>query len=83
MNVAKGLQEKLAEVGCVVETPEMPRQDIGCEGAIRWTRWCDKKWDDGLREFVPLGEGNEIVVEEDTRLVFMCVELDPFLSNLL
>lgn len=67
------LRERMSEHGCQVETPEVPRQDVGCEGAMRWTRWCDKKWNDERREFEPLGAGSEIVVEEDSRLVFMCV----------
>ena len=71
VEVARLLKERLAEHGCEVEAPELPRKDIGCEGAMRWTRECNKKWDDDRREFIPLGEGNEIIVEEDSRLVFM------------
>lgn len=70
-DIVEQVQKNLEEWKGVVEAPEEPRQDVHCEGAVRWTRWCDRKWDDQTRRFIPLGAGNEIVLEEDTRLVFM------------
>ncbi|SCZ98871.1 BZ3500_MvSof-1268-A1-R1_Chr3-1g05676 [Microbotryum saponariae] len=71
MNIAKLLQTRMDPQGCVVESPETPRRDIGCEGAIRWTRWCDRRWNMEKSIFEPLGEGNELVVEEDSRLIYI------------
>lgn len=71
IEIGEKLSDELETFGCDVELPESPWQDLGCEGALRWTRLCDKKWNDEKREFDPLGEGCEIVVEEDTRVVFM------------
>jgi hypothetical protein len=71
VEIVKEVVPKLEAHNCVVEAPENPRRDVLSEGAVRWTRLCDRKWDDDRREFVPLGAGNEIIVEEDTRLVFM------------
>lgn len=62
---------ELAQEACEVEAPEKPRQDLGCEGAIRWTRLCDKKWDDDQKMFLPLAGFDEVIVEEDSRLIFM------------
>lgn len=73
IQIVKELAPKLQEHNCAVEAPEEPRRDVLSEGAVRWTRVCDRKWNDERREFEPLGAGNEIVVEEDTRLIFMYV----------
>ncbi|GAA5913501.1 Mms4p [Sporobolomyces salmoneus] len=56
---------------CAVERPEFPSRDLGCEGAVRWTRVCDTKWDKSLGIYVPLLDGQRIVVEEDTRMIFL------------
>ncbi|SGY47890.1 BQ5605_C001g00587 [Microbotryum silenes-dioicae] len=71
MNITKLLQTRMNPQGCVVEAPETPRRDIGCEGTIRWTRWCDRRWNMEKNIFEPLGEGNELVVEEDSRLIYI------------
>lgn len=63
------------EHSCTVENPQSVAYDFGAEGTMMWTRMVDKKWDDVKKQFLALGRGNEILVEEDTRLVFMLVFL--------
>ncbi|GAA6044134.1 hypothetical protein JCM8097_004728 [Rhodosporidiobolus ruineniae] len=65
------LRDRLRLYDCDVECPETPRQDLGCEGALRWTRRCDRMWSEERRMFIPLREGERITVEEDSRLVFL------------
>ncbi|SCV74224.1 BQ2448_6656 [Microbotryum intermedium] len=82
INITKLLQQRMDPQGCAVECPEMPRRDLGCEGAIRWTRWCDRRWNMEKSIFEPLGEGNEIVVEEDSRLVYIsALQLSTQIAN--
>jgi len=73
--IAAGLSARMGPYSCRVEVgAEQGRKqghDLRSEGAVRWTRVCDRRWDDGRAEFVPLGQGNEVVVEEDSRLIFM------------
>lgn len=73
--VAGGLRERMGPYSCGVEVgaEEGKRRghDLRSEGAVRWTRVCDRRWDDRTTQFVPLGKGNEVVVEEDSRLIFM------------
>lgn len=60
------------EYVCRTLLPEKPRLDVlDCEGVIRWTRVCTKKWNVQKGIFEPLASGKEILVEEDSRLVFM------------
>lgn len=58
-------------LGCDVQLPDRPRRDLMSEGAMRWTRVCDRQWNDELKRFVPLPHGKQLVVEEDVRLIFM------------
>ncbi|GAA5952985.1 hypothetical protein JCM21900_001537 [Sporobolomyces salmonicolor] len=71
LEIARKLKERLGQYCCEVECPEVPRRDMGCEGAIRWTRVCDRVWDDGKSMYLPLRDGERIVVEEDSRLIFL------------
>ncbi|GAA5858327.1 hypothetical protein JCM1840_001150 [Sporobolomyces johnsonii] len=71
LEIARKLKERLGQYCCEVECPEVPRRDVGCEGAIRWTRVCDRIWDDGKSMYLPLKDGERIVVEEDSRLIFL------------
>ncbi|GAA5936921.1 hypothetical protein JCM1841_001407 [Sporobolomyces salmonicolor] len=71
LEIARKLKERLGQYCCEVECPEVPRRDMGCEGAIRWTRVCDRVWDDGKNMYLPLRDGERIVVEEDSRLIFL------------
>ncbi|GAA6063727.1 hypothetical protein JCM10212_001628 [Sporobolomyces blumeae] len=71
LEITSLLQERMQLYNCDVECPESPRRDVGSEGAIRWTRTCDRKWDEERNMYVPLANGETIVVEEDTRLVFL------------
>lgn len=70
--VARGLGERLGPYSCeVVVGGKGGVYDLRSEGAVRWTRVCDRRWDDATAQFVPLGRGNEVTVEEDSRLIFM------------
>ncbi|GAA5965950.1 hypothetical protein JCM3765_004128 [Sporobolomyces pararoseus] len=71
LEITEKLEERMRNYNCAVERPELPRRDIGCEGSIRWTRVCTTKWDDERSMFLPLPDGQPIVVEEDTRLIFL------------
>ncbi|GAA5858470.1 hypothetical protein JCM8547_007321 [Rhodosporidiobolus lusitaniae] len=71
LEISEGLKERLKLYTCDVELPEVPRRDVACEGALRWTRLCDRKWDEGRKMFLPLADGEKIVVEEDSRLIFL------------
>ncbi|GAA5869905.1 hypothetical protein JCM16303_001837 [Sporobolomyces ruberrimus] len=71
LEITEKLAERLKSFHCDVERPENPRRDVGCEGAIRWTRVCTTKWDDGRAMYLPLPEAEPIIIEEDTRLVFL------------
>ncbi|GAA6005365.1 hypothetical protein JCM11491_002674 [Sporobolomyces phaffii] len=71
LEITQQLSEKMDAHKCAVERPEYPRRDIGCEGAIRWTRVCTTKWDDQRNLFLPLPDGQPIIVEEDSRLIFL------------
>jgi hypothetical protein len=83
LEISKDLRERLKLYDCDVECPEQPRKDVGCEGALRWTRVCDRMWVEGKKMFLPLAGREKIVVEEDTRLIFLCVLLSFFPSALL
>ncbi|KAK4051800.1 tRNA dimethylallyltransferase, mitochondrial [Microbotryomycetes sp. JL201] len=71
VEIGKLLEQRLGPLGCLVHVPTEERQDLGCEGALLWTRKCDRKWDDASSQFLPLGPDKEIVVQEDTRVIFM------------
>lgn len=73
LEITRDVQERLKQYDCDVECPESPRQDLGCEGAVRWTRLCDRMWSEERRMYVPLKDKERIVVEEDSRLIFLCV----------
>lgn len=75
--IIEGLHVKMVECEGGFEVTDDVAQDVA-EGSIKWTRVCDRRWDDNRKEFIPLGAGNEITVEEATRLVFMCVQLPSF-----
>lgn len=47
------------------------KEETGCEGVVGWTRMCDRKWDGGRRVFVPLEGEERLLVEEDTKIVFV------------
>lgn len=79
LEITRDVQERLKQYDCDVECPEAPRQDLGCEGAVRWTRLCDRMWSEERKMYVPLKDKERIVVEEDSRMIFLCV---PRLCNL-
>lgn len=78
--VAK-LEKKMEDCECGFAISDDVAQDVA-EGSLRWTRLCDRRWEQSRNEYVPLGPGNDITVEEDTRLVFMCVLLSFRLARL-
>jgi hypothetical protein len=47
--------------------------DMNSEGVVRWTRVCDRRWDSDNKCFNRLPEGETVVAEESSRLVFMYV----------
>jgi len=71
LEITEKLEERMSTIDCAVERPEIPRRDLGCEGSIRWTRVCTTKWDEQRNMFLPLPDGQRIIVEEDTRLIFL------------
>ncbi|GAA5855943.1 hypothetical protein JCM9279_005557 [Rhodotorula babjevae] len=82
LDIVRDVRERLAAYACDVEEPgrataaaageeEDVLGDLDVEGAVRWTRVCDRVWSDERRMFVPLRDGEHIVVEEDSRLVFL------------
>jgi hypothetical protein len=75
LEITRDVQERLKQYDCNVECPEVPRQDLGCEGAVRWTRLCDRMWSEERRMYVPLKDKERIVVEEDSRLIFLYVAI--------
>lgn len=77
LDIAQEIKSRMEPFDCHVEIPKQSKEEL-CEGMVRWTRMCDRRWDEANRCFVPLGEGNHILAEEDSRLVFMLVFL-PFL----
>ncbi|BGP01256.1 ERCC4 domain containing protein [Rhodotorula toruloides] len=82
LEVTRDVQERLKQYDCDVESPEAPRQDLGCEGAVRWTRLCDRMWSEERRMYVPLKDKERIVVEEDSRLIFLtALDLSRHIAN--
>ncbi|GAA5924261.1 hypothetical protein JCM10213_004534 [Rhodosporidiobolus nylandii] len=82
VEISEGLRERLKLYDCDVECPEVPRRDLGCEGTMRWTRVCDRMWSEERRMFLPLADGERIVVEEDTRLIFLtATDLSLHIAN--
>lgn len=75
IEISADLAERLKLYDCDVVCPEVldSSRDLGCEGALRWTRVCDRMWSEERRMFLPLADGERIVVEEDSRLIFLCV----------
>ncbi|GAA5932463.1 uncharacterized protein JCM15063_001232 [Sporobolomyces koalae] len=71
LEISQEIEERMKFHNCRVERPESTRQDVGSEGAIRWTRICKTKWDDERNMFLPLPDGKTIIVEEDSRLVLL------------
>ncbi|CDR38351.1 hypothetical protein NBRC10512_004035 [Rhodotorula toruloides] len=82
LEITRDVQERLKQYDCDVECPESPRQDLGCEGAVRWTRLCDRMWSEERRMYVPLKDKERIVVEEDSRLIFLtALDLSRHIAN--
>lgn len=75
LEITEKLEERMFGHKCAVERPEMPRRDLGCEGAIRWTRTCEVSWNKDLKIFEHYAGGEKAIVEEPARLVFLCVFL--------
>lgn len=71
--IVTALRVRLKQNECPVVEEKNGKEDAGSEGTIRWTRLCDRRWDDVNGCFEPLGEGREILVEEDTRIIFLYV----------
>lgn len=69
--ITEGLEDRLAAYGSRMMFDGLG-YDYGCFGSVRWTRKCDKKWDDAAAKYLPI-DGPPIIVEEDARLLFMCV----------
>lgn len=88
LEITREVRERLKPYACDVEAPEegdgaAPARGTDLddvEGEVRWTRVCDRMWSDERRMFVPLRDGETIVVEEDSRLVFLSVLVSPSLS---
>ncbi|GAA5921604.1 hypothetical protein JCM3775_003126 [Rhodotorula graminis] len=91
LDIVRDVRERLAAYACDVEEPgraaaareeEDVLGDLEVEGAVRWTRVCDRMWSDERRMFVPLRDGEHIVVEEDSRLVFLsALDLSTHVAN--
>ncbi|GAA6049782.1 hypothetical protein JCM3770_002158 [Rhodotorula araucariae] len=85
--ISREVRERLRLYACDVECPEVPRAGVCAledvvEGAVRWTRVCDRVWSEERRMFLPLQDGEQIVVEEDSRLVFLtALELSTHVAN--
>ncbi|BGP23283.1 hypothetical protein JCM10295v2_002177 [Rhodotorula toruloides] len=82
LEITRDVRERLKQYDCDVECPEIPRQDLGCQGAVRWTRLCDRMWSEERRMYVPLKDKERIVVEEDSRLIFLtALDLSRHIAN--
>ncbi|BGP38448.1 hypothetical protein JCM10450v2_002394 [Rhodotorula kratochvilovae] len=85
VEISREVRERLRLYACDVECPEVPRQGVralDAEGAVRWTRVCDRVWSEERRMFLPLQDGEKIVVEEDSRLVFLtALDLSTHVAN--
>lgn len=80
LDIARDVAARLQNYACAVEYPDHQAEGprgvaIGeqCEGAVRWTRACDRKWSEERRMYLPLEDGERLVVEEDSRLIFLYV----------
>ncbi|GAA5866623.1 hypothetical protein JCM3774_004035 [Rhodotorula dairenensis] len=79
LEISHEVQKRLQAYDCdvVVESgPEGPRgggdgPGVDCEGAVRWTRVCDRMWSEDRKMYVPLVGNERIIVEEDSRLIFL------------
>lgn len=73
LEITREIQKRLEEYDCDVESGGPEPRDAGlvCEGAVRWTRVCDRMWSESRRMYVPLVGSERIVVEEDSRLIFL------------
>ncbi|KAK4058425.1 hypothetical protein OIO90_000583 [Microbotryomycetes sp. JL221] len=65
------LEARMLDQGCRVTMTAAQAHVLPSESTLTWTRLCDRKWNNDISQFEPLGVGNEILVEEDTRIVFM------------
>ncbi|GAA5892947.1 hypothetical protein JCM8208_004132 [Rhodotorula glutinis] len=90
LDIVRDVRERLAAYACDVEEPDRAARsaeedvlgDLDVEGSVRWTRVCDRVWSDERRMFVPLRDGEHIVVEEDSRLVFLsALDLSTHVAN--
>ncbi|GJN87246.1 hypothetical protein Rhopal_000191-T1 [Rhodotorula paludigena] len=86
LEISRELVERLKLYRCDVECPEPVRSGSGAvldvEGAVRWTRVCDRAWSEERRMFLPLQESERVVVEEDSRLIFLTAhDLSTHVAN--
>lgn len=70
LEISREIQTRLKVYDCDVECSPAPSA-LDCEGAVRWTRVCDRMWSEERRMYIPLVGDERIVVEEDSRLIFL------------
>lgn len=70
LEISRELQTRLKVYDCDVECSPAPSA-LDCEGAVRWTRVCDRMWSEERKMYIPLVGDERIVVEEDSRLIFL------------
>lgn len=78
LDISREIQTRLKVYDCDVECPPASSNAASsssaldcCEGAVRWTRVCDRMWSEERKMYVPLVGDERIVVEEDSRLIFL------------
>lgn len=84
LEISREVQTRLKVYDCDVECPDPETSSASgaapsrsrssldcCEGAVRWTRVCDRMWSEERKMYVPLVGDERIVVEEDSRLIFL------------
>ncbi|GAA5976601.1 hypothetical protein JCM10908_005562 [Rhodotorula pacifica] len=73
LEISREVQKRLKEYNCDVECPDVATtaRALDCEGAVRWTRVCDRMWSEERKMYIPLVGDERIVVEEDSRLIFL------------
>ncbi|TKA57454.1 hypothetical protein B0A53_00683 [Rhodotorula sp. CCFEE 5036] len=70
LEISREIQTRLKVYDCDVECSPAPSA-LDCEGAVRWTRVCDRMWSEERKMYIPLVGDERIVVEEDSRLIFL------------
>ncbi|POY72591.1 crossover junction endonuclease EME1 [Rhodotorula taiwanensis] len=73
LEISRDVEKRLKEYACNIEAPDSSSAAnvLECEGAVRWTRICDRMWSEDRKMYIPLVGDERIVVEEDSRLIFL------------